>query len=858
MENTSTDKVTLRDRLSLILRRLTPRARRLATAIFFANVALIILSVLSISITQVSNWMNGARDQALQTAEDTATQISNVFADIGEISIANVARAADATLNLPMTAQAFAAAFMVKAAADANYDTTQVVDLLTSITEETVVDEFWITDSTAFSYLTNVRGPDGSLIPFEFKMSPTEQPQASKFYPLVRVPSDSFAVVTQPAQVREVDRDVYKYVATNGVDHRRIVQVGNRLDFGDSELLSQTHAVMNADVSAVIEGNLSGNMRVVAVIIDHYVLAAVNANYSSEAINDDLSKIILHTEIGEINVANRESVVAYSVSSYNGEPLTYLDFQDEFDDLFEDHWVDHSGVKLRSGNSQFKFITIARPNSPYIIQVGIPLVRGNNASILNTVYQDQANVIVAKGYPEALWFIDAEGNTAAAAQHSETDDITEMEEAWRNPYHERSTATISLINDAFTSGMATSIAELGLFTNRSQRGLWVATPVAIQDNNPIGTVLAFINLDGTSSEILNGVIQTLFVSFLLLTFTGFATFFGARLLTRPIEKIAAAARFVESGEQPDEKLMEPVLDRSDEIGALARVFQDMTIQVFSREEVLETLVSERTSELVNANNELKLAQESINQDLQMAMAVQAALVRDGTADLDTFTATARMEPALQVGGDFVDFFEFDNSLICVVGDVSGKGVASALFMAASQAAIRFAANESKDVAEICQSANNRICQQNPMGLFVTVFVAHVNLKTGKITYVSAGHEPPYLMDGQSRSILTGTSGVAMGVLDGIEYTKKEIQMEPNQILFCYTDGLTDMVNLGGEIYGKDRLEQALDGSPNFEPTQMLDHVWNDIIEFSRGAAAADDRTCLVLHRKDPAYQTLKT
>ncbi len=857
MENTSSHKVTLIDRISPVIRRLTPRARRLATAIFLANVALIVLSVLSISISQVSNWMNGARDQALQTAEDTATQISNLFADIGEISIASVARTADASLNAPMAAQAFAAAFFVKAAADANYDTSQVVDLLSSITNETVLDEFWITDSTAFSYLTNVRGADGSLIPFAFKESASEQPQAYKFYSLVNVPSDSFAVVTQPAQVREVDRDVYKYVATNGVDHRRIVQVGNRLDFGDNELLSQTHAGVNADVSAVIEGNLSANMRVVGVILDHYVQAAINANYSDETIKSDLDKIIHHTAIGEISIANRESAILHSIGLSGEGSLTSLDFQDELDNLFQETWVDHSGIKIRDGDSQFKFVTVARPNSAHIIQVGLPLVRGNNASILNTVYQEQANVIVEKGYPEALWFIDADGNIAAAAEYSVINDITEMEEAWRNPYPERSTSTTDLIADAIQSGVASSKAELGLFTNRSERGLWVATPVAIEDN-PIGTILAFINLDNTATKILNGVTQTLIVSLLLLAFTGFATFFGARLLTRPIEKIATAARFVESGEQPDEGLMEPVLDRSDEIGALARVFQDMTVQVFSREEVLETLVNERTSELVSANNELKLAQESINQDLQMAMAVQAALVRDGTADLDTFTATARMEPALQVGGDFVDFFEFDNSLICVVGDVSGKGVASALFMAASQAAIRFAANESKDVAEICQSANNRICQQNPMGLFVTVFVAHVNLKTGEITYVSAGHEPPYLMDGRNRTILTGTGGVAMGVLDGIEYTKNVIRMKPNEILFCYTDGLTDMVNLGGEIYGKDRLEKALDGSPSFEPIQMLDHVWDDIIEFSRGAAAADDRTCLVLHRKDLAHQTLKT
>ena len=291
-----------------------------------------------------------------------------------------------------------------------------------------------------------------------------------------------------------------------------------------------------------------------------------------------------------------------------------------------------------------------------------------------------------------------------------------------------------------------------------------------------------------------------------------------------------------------------MVTRADEIGALARVFQDMTIQVFNREEVLETLVSERTAELVSANNELRLAQQAINQDLEMATVVQAALVREGTADLGIYTICARMEPAQQVGGDFVDFFEDGNSVICVVGDVSGKGVASALFMAASQAAIRFAANESSDIAEICQSANNRLCHQNPMGLFVTVFIARVNLETGEAVYTLAGHEPPYLLSGGTRTTIAGTGGIAMGVLDGIPYDTNLIRMKPGEYLFSYTDGLTDMINLAGDIYGKDRLEGALDSADTSNPDKLLSYVWDDIANFSYGTASADDRTCLILYR----------
>ena len=825
-----------------------PRGRRLATIIFAANVGLLIITILAVSVSQISNWMNGAREQALNTAEKTATQIADIYTDIGEISIANVARTVDASLNAPMTAQAFAAAFFVKVADEANYDTSQVIDILTSIVEESVLDEFWITDREAYSYLRNARGDDGELITFAFKESPIEQPQAYKFYSLLYASPDSFAAVTQPAQVREVDRKVFKYVGTNGVDHHRIVQVGNELEFGDNDLLRRTNdADSTADVSSVIEGNLAVNMRVVGVILDHYIVASIAAGRDIADIEDDLARIITHTAIGEITVADRTGRVLYSVTSSGGERITAVLYQDELDNLMAEHWIDHSGAKIHRGDSsQYKYVTVARPGSDYIVQIGLPLVRGNSASILNTVYQEQADVLVSEGYPEALWFNDSDNQIAAAAQYSEADDITEMESAWRMPYYERSDSAAVLLDRASATGQPASHARLGLI-NSEHRGIWVAAPISL-DENHVGAILAFINLDDTAEEIWSGIRQTLFISLFLLIFTAAASFFGARLLTRPIEKIATAARFVESGEQPDEELVGSVVNRADEIGALARVFQDMTIQVFNREEVLETLVSERTAELVSANDELRLAQQAINQDLEMATVVQAALVREGTADLGSYTICARMEPAQQVGGDFVDFFEDGNSVICIVGDVSGKGVASALFMAASQAAIRFAANESSDIAEICQSANNRLCQQNPMGLFVTVFIAKVNLESGEVVYTLAGHEPPYLLSGGKRTTIARTNGIAMGVMDEIPYSTNSIQMKPGEYLFSYTDGLTDMINLNGDIFGRERLEQALDSADTSNPDNLLNFVWDDIANFSYGTAAADDRTCLILYR----------
>ena len=212
----------------------------------------------------------------------------------------------------------------------------------------------------------------------------------------------------------------------------------------------------------------------------------------------------------------------------------------------------------------------------------------------------------------------------------------------------------------------------------------------------------------------------------------------------------------------------------------------------------------------------------------MAKVVQAALVREGNVNLGRFAAYARMTPAQQVGGDFVDVLEpSGGKLFFTVCDVSGKGVAAALFMAASQGAINAAATQSQngDVGAIATEANRRLCGENPMGLFVTGVLGIVDLERGVMRYVCAGHEPAFLVAANdSRRPLPMTGGVAMGVLDDFEYESREEELRPGDALFLYTDGLTDAVNLSGELFGKERLESTLDGASSRSPEEIVDHV----------------------------------
>ncbi len=825
---------------------------RLAPRVFIATSALLLVTVLATSVTLLYQTSTALRDEAQQYSEQLAGLLASNFADKGEISLANVFRTIDATLNGPMASQSHIAAYLVAAAAEAGYDTTQVIDILTTIVAETVLDEFWITDEEAYAYLTNVRyttGPDaGEPWYFAFSPDPAVQPQASKFYSLLHTPTDSAAVITQPAQVREIDGKTFKYVGVGGVDQHRIVQVGNELEAGEGEILSEIYTSERADVSAIIEGILDQQLASEARMLDHFIRAAEDANWNSDRIDQALARLVAISDMGEIRITDARGSGMYASLDSDDSLRATLAHMAELDSVLDGtlNLIEHPTAMHRRDAGRYKYVTFARPGSGRIIQVGVP-IESSSGNLLYSVYQEEARVAVENGLPRGLWIYNQTLELAAFARYQ-----AESGEIDAALGREIPAAADTLLEMAMRDSVVVSSARLAL-RSPQERGIWAASPIINVGGILIGGMVFFVNLDAIAETVRAEARRTALIALFLLSLTAIATFFGARLLTRPIEVIAEAAREVESGEQPDNTLMEPVANRSDEIGSLARVFLDMSAQVFNREEVLETLVSERTQELQTTNHQLRRAQEAINQDLEMAKIVQAALVREGTVQLKAFSACARMNPAQRVGGDFVDFLEpEEGKLFVAIGDVSGKGVAAALFMAASQAAVKFAVAERiETISAIADEANRRLCSQNPMGLFVTTFLAMVDLKNGTIDYVSAGHEPPYILGPNgSRKTLPPTGGLAMGLMEDFPYSSGTTVLQPGETLFLYTDGLTDMVNIEGEIFGRERLEETIDGTGGDSPEEIVNQVWTTIGSFATGAPAADDMTCLVLHRKN--------
>ncbi|MYD86504.1 MAG: SpoIIE family protein phosphatase, partial [Acidobacteria bacterium] len=647
-----------------------------------------------------------------------------------------------------------------------------------------------------------------------------------------------------------IDQEVYKYVGVGGVDQERIVQIGNALVFGEQEILTNVYATERADVSAVVEGIVGQQMLVQATIVGHFVAAAEEAAWPAEEIEGRLRRIVGSTVIGEIRVVNPDGTVAYStlLPPLAGGAAAGVPHAGELAPLLEgaERSVELATAPRASDGQVYKYVAVAGAGSPRVVQIGIP-IEGSSGNLLYSVYQREADLLVRSRNLEALWVVNLDRELAAAAPRAGQAAAGTADAA--GAFARRAEA---VMGQAMEQGQVVSETSLSLLSP-ADRGIWVASPIINAGGIPIGGLALAVSLDDIANSVRAEARNTTLIAFVLLGFTAAAALWGTRWLTQPIEAIAAAARQVEMGRQPDEGPMETVMKRTDELGSLARVFEAMTVQVFNREEQLEMMVAARTDELQQSNRSLRLAQQALEQDLEMAKVVQAALVREGNVDLGGFAAYARMTPAQQVGGDFVDVLEpSGGKLFFTVCDVSGKGVAAALFMAASQGAINAAASESQsgDVGAIATEANRRLCAENPMGLFVTGVLAIVDLERAVMEYVCAGHEPAFLVAADdSRRPLPMTGGVAMGVLDDFRYESRKQKLAPGEALFLYTDGLTDAVNLTGELFGKERLEGTLDGASARSPEEIVDHVWSEIGTYSAGAPAADDMTCLVLRRR---------
>jgi sigma-B regulation protein RsbU (phosphoserine phosphatase) len=314
----------------------------------------------------------------------------------------------------------------------------------------------------------------------------------------------------------------------------------------------------------------------------------------------------------------------------------------------------------------------------------------------------------------------------------------------------------------------------------------------------------------------------------------------SRTLTRPLKTLS---RYTEELSRRDftssdscsflDELL-TVARRGDEVGELAQAFQRMETELETSIENLKntTTVKERMESELN-----------IGRKIQMSM---IPLTFPPFPDRREFSIYATLQPAREVGGDFYDFFFIDENRFCLcIGDVSGKGVPAALFMAVTKTLIKSRATDDFSTASIITHVNDELSRDNEAYLFVTIFMGILDIKTGALVYTNAGHNPPYIIrEDDSIERLDQKHGPVVGAMDGLAYKEDKTNLTRGDMLLLYTDGITEAMDPAKNLFSEKRLAELLSSQKHKSAEEVVQSTVIEVKRFEDGMDQADDITVL--------------
>ena len=270
-------------------------------------------------------------------------------------------------------------------------------------------------------------------------------------------------------------------------------------------------------------------------------------------------------------------------------------------------------------------------------------------------------------------------------------------------------------------------------------------------------------------------------------------------------------------------------------------------------------LQEKNRQLQQAYDELKTAQlqiiekERLEHELKVAAEIQVSILPQELPLVPGFAFGATMHPARMVGGDFYDIFTMSGSCIGLVeGDVSDKGVPSAIFMARAHALIMAEAMHGGTPAEILRRVNSHLIKLGQSDQFVTVLLGILDCANGKFDFVRAGHELPMLLDAAGTvQTLPHTTGQAIGMFEDILLDESSIIIPPGGTLVVCTDGLSDCRDPQGQSFGYTRVHSALQGLAGQSAQQVCDSLWETLADYQAGSSQDDDVTLIAIHSLQP-------
>ena len=380
---------------------------------------------------------------------------------------------------------------------------------------------------------------------------------------------------------------------------------------------------------------------------------------------------------------------------------------------------------------------------------------------------------------------------------------------------------------------------------------WVcsaAYPVKTDEGELIGFIFTEVTLSGLIRSMRDFVLQLILVT---LAITLLIALISARRsqnsLAKPLNSIANAARRYmadkTAGVEEGEHFASLDIHTGDELENLSLIMADMERELAEYETSLTTITAEK---------------ERIATELNMAANIQAHVLPNTFPpfpDRREFGIYATMTPAKEVGGDFYDFFLVDEDhLAMVMADVSGKGVPAALFMMTTRTMLKDAALSRLDPAAVLERVNARLCENNPDYMFVTVWLGILEISTGRLTWADAGHEKPFLYQDGAWKCLEKAGGVALAALEpellelqeSAPFSNSELTLHPGDVIFQYTDGVTEAMTGKREQFGMERLKWALDSMGGAKPEELLPRIREKLDAFVKDTPQFDDITMLAM------------
>ena len=607
-----------------------------------------------------------------------------------------------------------------------------------------------------------------------------------------------------------------------------------------------------------VESILDIQMMAQAKIAAHMVAAAEKAGESEKEIRKRLKAIVAETQVDEFWITDSKGR-AYLTNvdnvdfAFSPDPKKQPQAYIFFELLAGDAKNIAQKARVREiDNSMFKYVGTRGVDIPRIVQVGYDF--GFMKDLVDRVGLKRfVDGILKDKRVDSIWIFDshlttlAHGSTSGDSITVEKNFITEPDnpETEEAPLAPDQTSVVKKLSIDDKDTLAAVMKSKETKVSFASGHIRVVSPIPATDDGPLLGVTLIRFPTAILRDLLNSSLQNalLLGGVALLIAIIIAGIVGG-WLSRPILALTAAARALHGGSLALNHI-EPFTTRKDELGVFVREFQRMAIDIHQREEELDRLVKERTAALENA-------QKQIRDEVALASRFQVAILPTTFPHSTQFTGSGFMRPAKEMGGDFYDIFVIDKNRIgLVIADVSGKGVPAAFFMAVSRTELRNEGMKGGDPAAVLERVNLKLCGENPLNLFVTVFYAVLDHSTGILKYANGGHNPPYIVRaGNKLETIESMGDLVLGMIEDITFQEGQVALKSSDTLFLYTDGISEAFNEKDEEFTNDRMEKVLNKGEFKVPSDVIDGMLSAVDDYVGEAPQSDDITCLCLRYAD--------